>query len=180
LAALFGGLGGVAAWQWRSAERARKEADKARAAAQVARSEAENARENVERFEYGRAIEVAYREWRDNNVPATLALLAGTRANLRGWEWRYLNRLCHLELLTIIEKTKMPAMGGDLREFRSAVFSPDGSRILTTTADGLTKEWDATRGTEILAFQSHVSEYASSRFNNDGSQIVTTSSDGTT
>ncbi|MFO0957796.1 MAG: serine/threonine-protein kinase [Isosphaeraceae bacterium] len=31
---------------------------------------------------------------------ATLALLDGTRTDLRGWEWRYVHSLCHSDLLT--------------------------------------------------------------------------------
>ncbi len=46
VAALLGGLGGTAAWQWRNAERARNEAVKARAAEQIARSAAENGARN--------------------------------------------------------------------------------------------------------------------------------------
>jgi hypothetical protein len=32
---------------------------------------------------------VAHQEWREANVGTTRALLEGTRADLRGWEWRY-------------------------------------------------------------------------------------------
>src|ERR1700677_2407918 len=32
---------------------------------------------------------VAHQEWRKANVGTTRALLEGTRADLRGWEWRY-------------------------------------------------------------------------------------------
>ena len=46
-------------------------------------------------------MEVAHQEWRENNVAATLALLDSTRADLRGWEWRYVHRLCHSDLLTL-------------------------------------------------------------------------------
>ena len=49
----------------------------------------------------GRTMEMAHQEWRDNNFAVTLALLAGTRENLRGWQWRYLDRLYHFDLLTL-------------------------------------------------------------------------------
>ena len=143
LAVLLGGLGGTAVWQWRAAEGARdaaksaqaeaerprdraddarSEADKARVAEKNARAEAERQREKFERFDYGRTIQVAHQEWRDNNVPATLALLDSTRADLRGWEWRYVHRLCHSDLLTLKGHTDCVL---------SASFSPDGSRIVT-------------------------------------------------
>ena len=97
---VLAGFGGSLAWLWRAAERARAEAESARAEALLARDgeahariDAEQQREKLERFDYGRTIEVAYQEWRENNSKHTLDLLGGTRADLRGWEWRYLARL---------------------------------------------------------------------------------------
>ena len=72
----------------------------------AARAEAERQREKFERFEYGRTMQVAHQEWRENNVAATLALLDSTRADLRGWEWRYVHRLCHSDLLTLKGHTR--------------------------------------------------------------------------
>jgi hypothetical protein len=57
LTLLFGGLGGVAVWQWRDAA---------------------TAREALARVEYGRTIEVALQQWRENNVTAALNLLDST------------------------------------------------------------------------------------------------------
>ena len=121
LAVLLGGLGGsgrVAVAGCRTGTRCDSEARDA----SDAQAEAERQREKFERFDYGRTIQVAHQEWRENNVPATLALLESTRADLRGWEWRYVHRLCHSDLLTLKGHT-----GG----VDSASFSPDGSRIVT-------------------------------------------------
>ena len=119
LAVLLGGLGGAALWQWRVAERARD-------AEQKARAEAERQREKFERSEYGRTMEVAHQEWRENKVNATLALLDSTRPDLRGWEWRYVHRLCHSDLLTL---------KGHTDNVTSASFSADGSRLVTGSDD---------------------------------------------
>src|SRR5262249_53522229 len=79
LAVLLGGLGGAAVWQWRAAEQARNEAERQRDKARVARGEAETAldgerkvREQLATVEYGRTIQIAYQEWRDANVAATV------------------------------------------------------------------------------------------------------------
>ena len=156
LAVLLGGLGGTAAWQWR--------------AAATARAEAERQRENFERSEYGRTVEVAHQEWRENNVPAAVALLDSTRVDLRGWEWRYVHRLCHTDLLTL---------KGHTRPVSSASFSPDGSRVVTASTDNTAKVWDAKSGAEVLTLKGHTRALYSASFSPDGSRIVTGSQDDT-
>jgi len=191
LAVLLGGLGGTAVWQWRAAEGtrnaaksaqaeaerqrdtadvARRQADTARAAEKEARAEAERQREKFERFDYGRTIQVAHQEWRENNVPATLTLLDSTRPDLRGWEWRYVHRLCHADLLTLKGHTSMVS---------SASFSPDGTRIVTTSADQMAKVWDAKSGAEALTLKGHTNNVRSAAFSRDGTRVVTASDDRT-
>ncbi len=177
LAVLLGGLGGAAVWQWRDAVRARvaaefarDRADTARLAEKEARGEAERQQERFERFEYGRTIQVAHQGWRENNVPAALALLDRTRADLRGWEWRYVHRLCHSELLMLT---------GHTHPVWSASFSPDGSRIVTGSGDKTAKVWDAKSGVEILTLKGHTDPVWSASFSPDGSRVVTASWDRT-
>jgi hypothetical protein len=55
LAALLGGLGGAAVWQWRSAERAREAAEIARGDAMEARDGERKAREELAAIEYPHA-----------------------------------------------------------------------------------------------------------------------------
>jgi hypothetical protein len=66
-----------------------------------ARDGERKARERLAAIEYGRTIQVAHQEWRENNVAATLAMLDRTPADLRGWEWRFIHRLCHADLMTL-------------------------------------------------------------------------------
>jgi eukaryotic-like serine/threonine-protein kinase len=152
------------------ADDARSAADKARVAEQNARAEAERQREKFERFDYGRTIQVAHQDWRDNNVPATLALLESTRADLRGWEWRYVHRLCHSNLLTLKGHTGL---------VYSASFSPDGSRVVTGSYDQTAKIWDAKSGAVLLTLKGHGGPVRSASFSPDGSRIVTGSYDQT-
>jgi tRNA A-37 threonylcarbamoyl transferase component Bud32 len=177
LAALLSGLGGTAVWQWRAAEkardgetRARTAAEQARDAAKSAQAAAERQREDFKRFEYGRTIQVAYQEYRENNVAATLALLDRTRADLRGWEWRYVHRLCHSDLMTL---------KGHTAKVLSASFSPDGSRIVTASVDETAKVWDAGSGAEVLALKGYTRSVYSASFSPDGSRIVAGSDDQT-
>jgi eukaryotic-like serine/threonine-protein kinase len=149
LAILLGGLGGVAVWQWLAAERLR---------------------DKFERFEYGRTMEVAHQEWRENNAAATVALLDSTRPDLRGWEWAYVHRLCHSDLLNLEPHTDI---------VQSASYSPDGSLILSTSRDKTAKIWDARSGTELLTLKGITNWKGSAAFSPDGSRIVTGSGDNT-
>ncbi len=118
-----------------SRDNARKDADHALDAARAARDDLAKAQEELAAHVYGRTMQVAHQEWRENNIAAALARLEGTRSDLRGWEWRYVHRLCHSDLLTL---------KGHTDGVRSATFSADGTRIVTASLDGTAKVWDAT------------------------------------
>src|SRR5206468_1318074 len=77
----------------------------------------EREREKLASFEYGRTVQIAYQEWRANNLRRARQLLDETRPGLRGWEWRYVHRLCHADLLTLT---------GHAGPVYAAAFGPDG------------------------------------------------------
>lgn len=140
------GFGGSIAWLWRAAEggrveaeAARIEADRARTGAESARVEAEAARTRLAAVEYGRAVQAAYEEWRDDNVVGALSLLEGTRPELRGWEWRYVDSLCHPEL------ARFRGPGGRFEPY----FDESGTRIATLDGAGTIRFWDALSGAEL-------------------------------
>ncbi|HEX5271817.1 MAG TPA: serine/threonine-protein kinase, partial [Gemmataceae bacterium] len=138
LALVGAGVGSIEAWDQRQVTSLWQQAVAARDGEAKAKGEAEAAREKLAAVEYGRTMQVAHQEWRDNNVPACLALIGGTRPDLRGWEWRYLYRLCHSEILTI-----NTFAGGSLGTVLSAAYSADGARVVVGCADNLAKVFDA-------------------------------------
>ncbi len=152
------------------AEKAKSEAVTARDAEEEQRKLAVKERERFERFEYGRTLQVAHQEWRENNVAATVALLDSTRADLRGWEWRYVYRLCNTQVL---------ALKGHTDHVYTASFSADGSRIVTASWDRTAKVWDAKSGAEVLTLSGHTNNVESASFSADGTRIVTASADNT-
>ena len=61
----------------------------------------------------------------------------------------------------------------------SAAFSPDGSRIVTASADKTARIWDAATAKEIAVLRGHDDAVNSAAFSPDGSRIVTASDDKT-
>jgi WD40 repeat protein len=62
---------------------------------------------------------------------------------------------------------------------RTAVFSPDGQRIVTASRDGTARIWDARSGQLLAVLQGHTAFVWSAMFSPDGQRIVTASDDHT-
>jgi WD domain, G-beta repeat len=69
-------------------------------------------------------------------------------------------------------------LSGHTSSVRSAVFSPDGTRILTASADHTARLWD-TRGQPTTILKGHTAAITSAMFSPDGSRILTASDDDT-
>jgi WD40 repeat protein/serine/threonine protein kinase len=180
--AVLGGGIGVAfglteAWKQRELTSLWQQAVAARGEAETARDGETKAREKFAAFEYGRTMQVAHQEWRENNVSAALALLDSTRAEFRGWEWHYLHRLCHADLLALpIDFDPVFAV------------SADGSRVLTGAPDLSGVVRDARTGAVLLTLhelptangrplaksnQPTGCSTTSASFSKDGSRVLT-------
>jgi WD40 repeat protein len=156
--ALVSGLGGYAFTQRNAA----------RAAAALASQRAEALDSSL----YAANMGLVQRDWEGNDVNHALDRLDETRLYPgRGFEWGYWNRLAHLQRLTI------PDTGIWVK---SADFSPDGGRIVTASADGTAKVWDARTLQELLTLEGYVGGGPNSaRFSPDGRRIVTGGADDT-
>src|SRR5262249_25370804 len=71
------------------------------------------------------------------------------------------------------------ALGGHDHRVVSAVFSPDGSRIVTASDDGTARIWDAATAQEIAILRGHDYRVLSASFSPDGSRILTALRDRT-
>ena len=69
-------------------------------------------------------------------------------------------------------------LSGHTNRLTSAVFSPDGTRIVTASYDNLARLWDAT-GRPIAILKGHTDIVNSAVFSPDGTHILTASEDGT-
>jgi hypothetical protein len=107
-------------------------------------------------------LTLADREWSLNHVARAEQLLDDCPAELRGWEWHYLKRRCHADLVIFQGRGSTPVW--------RAVFSPDCKR-LAACRDHV-QVWDLVRGQVRLtmpgegAFPPHVT------FSPDGRRLA--------
>jgi WD40 repeat protein len=145
-------------------QRVRAERDVAltnEAEAQTQRGIAEAEHERAEQLLYARQLALAQSEWEAGNVTAAFDLLASTRPESRGWEYRHLyHRFHHLAQRTMYGHDGVV----------SVCFSPDGERI-TSSGAGTVRVWDARTGRVVSTAENHARGVLSP----DGKRIASTS-----
>jgi WD40 repeat protein/serine/threonine protein kinase len=115
------------------------ETDKAKEALrreQIASQERAKALTKEQQTAYVQRVALAHNEWQANNVDRADRLLEECPKELRGWEWNYVKRLCHAELVTL---------QGHEGPVRCVAYSADG-RLATATEQGVLRIWDPLRG----------------------------------
>jgi WD40 repeat protein len=63
----------------------------------------------------------------------------------------------------------------DRLDFSASAFSPDGSRVLTSSADKTARVWDTSTGDTVAELKGHPTGVTSAQFSPDGKRILTTS-----
>jgi WD40 repeat protein/tRNA A-37 threonylcarbamoyl transferase component Bud32/tetratricopeptide (TPR) repeat protein len=82
-----------------------------------------------------------------------------------------------LEALAAIREER--TLLGHHGHLTSAVFSPDGQRVLTTSIDTTVRVWDAAAGRQVLILCGHAVQVNSAAFSLDGGRLITACWDGT-
>ena len=122
---------------------------------------------------YVSRIGQAQSEWIGNSVINTERLLDACPQHLRGWEWSFVKRLCHLDLWTY---------RGHKENVWSVAFSPDGTRVASGAGPwvyaqrpghGSLAVCDAASGAEIFRRTDLKGGVQGVTFSPDGSRIAT-------
>jgi WD40 repeat protein/serine/threonine protein kinase len=155
------------------AQRNEREANKQRDDAQAANEQLRATQAQLRSTLYAAQINVVQHAWEKGGVLRMVELLEQHRpktgeTELRGWEWHYLYRLCHAELLTL---------KGHTGQVLSVVYSPDGKRLASAGNDRTTKVWDAQTGHELLSLDGLKGSGNSVAFSPDGKHLATVGSE---
>ncbi|MBT3890137.1 MAG: protein kinase, partial [Planctomycetaceae bacterium] len=144
----------------------------------TARKQSETLRllaEEISTLERRRAYQgdifLAKRDWDAGNMSNLTDRLYrySQDTHLRGIEWNYLERLAHLELLTLT---------GHVDRVQSVAFNQSGNRVVSGGAREVVL-WDSISGHKLLEMQGHTRAVTAVCFNTDASQIASSSQDGT-
>jgi WD40 repeat protein/tetratricopeptide (TPR) repeat protein len=158
----------------RAEAKARAEGQRALEQTKIAREQSEVANRRAEDLAweaYINRVNRAFREVQDDNVALAEDLLHGCPIERRGWEWHYVNRLCHPERLSL----EVPA-----GSVYAIAYSPDGRLIATGTGgpycagrDGpKVTLWDRETGQRRLILRGTERPIWSLAFSPDGTKLV--------
>ena len=118
---------------------------------------------------YFHRITLAHRELSMNNLSGALKFLEECPKDLRGWEWRYLNRFGLLGAVVL----------QDTDAVYSVAFHPAGRQIAAACKDGAVKLWDLPNRKVIQRFIGHTNYVFSVAFRPGGRYLASAGNDRT-
>jgi WD40 repeat protein/serine/threonine protein kinase len=152
-----------------------KEKNEALGLAQQARQRAEESEASLRHHLYAPDMKLAYEEWQKGYLLLTLDRLerhrpVGDQEDLRGFEWYYLQRLCHAEMRTL-----RAHKGGA----NTVSYSHDGRHLATAGEDGTIKIWAADTGVLQSTIHAHDRPVTFIQFSPAADMLASASADAT-
>ncbi|MFZ2614840.1 MAG: WD40 repeat domain-containing protein [Anaerolineae bacterium] len=108
------------------------------------------------------------------SASGALVITAGQDNTVRVWT---ANAGQPLQVLAEMPSTA-PGCDGSCNPVWSAIFSPDGSRVVTANANGTVGLWDALSGARLATLAGHEGAVYQAAFSPDGQQILSAGQDG--
>jgi WD40 repeat protein/serine/threonine protein kinase len=136
--------------------------------AEMRHAEAVQQKERANRHLYLAHVRLANQDWQSGQIRRMRSLLdlhvpAEGEADRRGWEWHYLDGLCHSSLATYAGHTD--------KVFALSV-SPDGTQMATASADHKVKIWDVESERELRTLYGHESRVFSVAWSPRGDRVA--------
>src|SRR5262249_16983522 len=155
------------------AKNERNEAQRQRNEVQALNEKLQATQAQLRRTLYAAHMNLAHNAWDTGGAGRVRELLERHRPkpgerDLRDFEWYYLYRLCHGEIVTL---------KGHTNAVNNVAYSPDGKRLASVSYDGTTKVWNAQTGQELLSLKGGGNGVA---FSPDGKRLASPSWDPTT
>jgi WD40 repeat protein len=125
---------------------------------------------------YAAQMNLAQRTWEDGNIQSAQRLLEAQRPrpgqeDLRGFEWRYLWRICK-------DQSRF-TFRGHKQYVQWVTVSPDGKILATASDDRTIKLWDVAARRELATLKGHTAGVRSVAFSPDGRMLASGSFDRT-
>jgi hypothetical protein len=142
---------------------------------QLERGRAEDKAKMARRLLYSSDLIAAHQAWEDGHLARARELLERQRPredeeDLRGFEWRYLWRLC--------QDGSLHTFSGHPGSLWTVRFTPDGTMLASTGSDGSVRFWDVATRRPILSLEGFEDGVTSLAFTPDGAILAMASRNG--